>query len=368
MIQKVQSLPLIFLLLACNSAHARYKVGDTVIVIHDKSPITSKEQVLQELPRGLWLKVEGVNGKWLWVSNLATGWIGMQHVTTPSRAIEVFTEQIQQNPQDSGGYVARGMVWDRKGEFENAIGDFNEAIRLAPNHSAAFLNRGVCWTRSGEFDNAIADDTEAIRLYPEDAMAYSNRAEGWVRKAKYDKAIADATEAIRLSPKFSEAYRNRGFAAAGEKQFAKALSDYDEALKLDGKRASAMALRGAAFAGSGDYARALEDFEKALSLDASDEYVWFAVAQFYATCPDAKYRNGQRAVEYAKKACETTNWKSADFLDTLAAACAETGDFKKAVEWQTKAVERASEKQLDDFQARLDLFKSRKPYRMQPVN
>ena len=46
-----------------------------------------------------------------------------------------------------------------------------------------------------------------------------------------------------------------------------------------------------------------------------------------ATSPDAKLRNGRRAIELATRACELTKYKAAYILSTLAAAYAETGDF-----------------------------------------
>src|SRR5262249_59963477 len=53
---------------------------------------------------------------------------------------------------------------------------------------------------------------------------------------------------------------------------------------------------------------------------------------------DARYRDRKKAVESARKACELTDWKVPDCMDSLAAAYAETGEFTKAIEWQEKAL------------------------------
>ena len=53
------------------------------------------------------------------------------------------------------------------------------------------------------------------------------------------------------------------------------------------------------------------------------------------------------------------------WLDTLAAAYAEAGEFGKAVEWQQKAVAMAPENVKPDFRARLELYEAGKPYRQE---
>jgi tetratricopeptide (TPR) repeat protein len=112
--------------------------------------------------------------------------------------------------------------------------------------------------------------------------------------------------------------------------------------------------------------KTLADFRQALRLDPKDPNSCNSLARLLATCPKADVRDGKKAVEYARKACELTGWKEAVYLDTLASAYAESGDFKQAVKWQKKALESSEkfpEKERDEMRARLKLYEQGKPYR-----
>ncbi len=82
-----------------------------------------------------------------------------------------------------------------------------------------------------------------------------------------------------------------------------------------------------------------------------------------AACPEPKFRDGKRAVQFATRACELTHWQIPVVLDTLAAAQAEAGDFDAAVKWQLRAIELLrDERQKADHRSRLALYRAKRPY------
>jgi tetratricopeptide (TPR) repeat protein len=89
------------------------------------------------------------------------------------------------------------------------------------------------------------------------------------------------------------------------------------------------------------------------------------LAWFLATCPEDSIRNGAEAVRHATKACELTSWQEWKYIDTLAAAWAETGDFQRAIEYEQQALElknfdEDARKRMED---RLALYRKRQPVR-----
>jgi protein O-mannosyl-transferase len=113
----------------------------------------------------------------------------------------------------------------------------------------------------------------------------------------------------------------------------------------------------------GDYQAAAYHCAEAARLNPRDGNACNNHAMIMASCPVAKYRDGKKAVEIATRACELTQWKRSDFLDTLAAAYAEAGDFNAAIKWETKAIETMTdERTREPSRSRLVLYEAGKPY------
>ena len=114
---------------------------------------------------------------------------------------------------------------------------------------------------------------------------------------------------------------------------------------------------------NGNYDKAIADYKQVIRLNPEHVLAHNNLAWVLAVCPDANVRNGAKAVEYAKKACELSEWKTPPYFDTLAAAYAEAGDFDDAVKWQRKYLEsNPSRNALEKARLRLSLYEQKMPY------
>jgi tetratricopeptide (TPR) repeat protein len=340
-------------------------IGKRVVQKADRFNLRIGNSVVDIKRRYLTYKVEQVNGPWLWLhAGQFKGWALAAEVVPVEQAIEHFTNAIRANPADCFAYTMRAEIWrEEKNELDIALGDYNEALRISPM-AASYNNRGNVWQDKKDYDKAIADYSEAIRLDPHSFAAYGHRGTVWDTKKDYDKAIADFNEAIRLDPKYALIYFCRGNVCGRKKDYDKAIADYNEAIRIDPHNALAYAGRGTAWGRKKDYDKAIADYNEAIRIDPQSAYAYDSRASLWATCTDAKHRDGKKAVESATKACALAEWKDANHLDTLAAACAESGDFDSAVKWQTKANELYSDpKDKTKGESWLKLYQDKKPYR-----
>jgi tetratricopeptide (TPR) repeat protein len=307
-------------------------------------------------------------GQWLLVrQDGVEGWLYKEDAVLLHEAAGYFDEQLRQRPGEATLYFRRGIARERNGDPAGALLDYNEAVRRDPAVPAVWSNRAAAWLAAREYDKAVQDYTEAIRLNPRDATAHFNRGTVWAELKEYDKAVGDFDAALGLNPRYPAALQNRAVCRHSRKEYDTALRDLDEALRLDPRYALACRTRGFVWRAKGEYARAVEDFDAALRLDPGDAAAANAKAWLLATCPDAKFRNGRRAVDLARQASDSTGGKNAEYLDTLAAAHAEAGEFAEAVRLQRRVLDDAGDmKDHGEARKRLTLYEAGTPYREPP--
>ncbi|MFO0877672.1 MAG: tetratricopeptide repeat protein [Gemmataceae bacterium] len=274
----------------------------------------------------------------------------------PKAAIECYTKALQAQPYLPAVYQMLGAAHNR---MDTMWRGYEMARELVPDHPIVV---------------AFAANNE-LRLeneYPED---FSDRYQDLCLRgreqfdaSKIEKAIATYTEAIQLHPDRALAYFRRGRVyATGKQDYTRAIADFAEAIARNPNFASAYNSRGVAhLQGAKDYTRAIADYRKAIQLDSHFANPHNNLAWLLATCPQDEVRNGEKAVLHAQRACELVSVENPQFLDTLAAAHAEQGNFEEAVRWSRKALATPglSPRKMEEYQQRLDLYLQKRPYRM----
>ena len=311
----------------------------------------------------------------------------------------LYSDIISKNPKAMRAYVARGTALGKAGDHANALADFERAIELDPDYSDTYMNRGKYFLKQGKPRRAQADLTTAIELAPKFQRAYMSRGDISASLGELDSAVEDYTHSIELAPDFAAAYNNRGivYGRQGKKELA--LQDFAQAIALDIYNGQAYFNRGSFYRNLGELDKAIEDFSKAIELEPEVAGVYVgrgstyeslgndaeAVADYQqaialgedtipankrlawllASSANASVRNGEQAIENAKRACGLANWQAANCLEALAAAYAEQGEFGRAIEWQNKAIQIAGERISPVMLQRLELYRQGNPYRLE---
>lgn len=176
------------------------------------------------------------------------------------------------------------------------------------------------------------------------------------------KAKVDFEKAIELG---ADEYCLYGILHSKMGEHEKAIKAFTAALEKQPNDTDLLLLRGNEKSDHKEYSGASADYEAVLKIDPKSSDSLNALAWLKATCPEDKFRDGKKADELAREACELTGWKRPVFFGALAAGYAETGDFSEAVEWQEKAINEAtvSKEEVEDMRLALNNYKSNKPHR-----
>ncbi|HEX3147974.1 MAG TPA: tetratricopeptide repeat protein [Gemmataceae bacterium] len=226
------------------------------------------------------------------------------------------------------------VVWVKKESVlrpRDAINHYTAVLDKDPTDERAISCRAWAYMAVHELDRALKDAEEAVRLNPESTAWKNNRGECFIKRKEYDKAIAEFSDLLTTNPRYFFPLYNRAEAYLRSRQFAKAKADLDTALATEPRVPG----------------------------------LHMYLARVYATAPDARLRDGKKAVESAKKAVDMIKYRDGRYLDTLAAAYAEAGDFDKAVETQQKALDDPDfmKEESEGARHRLTLYRDKKPFR-----
>lgn len=278
-------------------------------------------------------------------------------------AISNLSVAIRLDPGDPTTLNNRGMAYRLTDAYDLAIADLDSALKLAPSNTMALGNRGYAFYGKGNYERAIADFSQAVQLGSTDSSMFAGRAASYFAVGNYPRAVEDYSTLVQREPKNAAVYFNRALALEGEGKLDESIADFTEAVSLNRNDAATIGQRGDAYKLRKDYAHALSDYEKALELEPGNPQMLIAPAELLATCPDDSFRDGKKAVQYAREACDLTSWKDAWSVEVLAMAYAADGNFAEAIKWeQTFLKAKLPENLRSSAEKRLKLYQQHKTY------
>ena len=219
----------------------------------------------------------------------------------------------------------------RKAEVGEALGHAILATNYKGDYAEAHCNVGLILLHTGHPNEAAIAYGEAIRLKPNLAVAHTGLADALIAQGRCEQAIEECLKALAINPGLADAEETWGRALQAQGKAAEAAGHYAAAIRMAPDNAGKRVSLALCLVAMGDSRGAVRELRQAVALrpDAADALN--ALAWILATDPDPGVRNGDDAIDFAIRACDLTEQKS-DALDTLAAAYAERGRFKEAID------------------------------------
>lgn len=84
-----------------------------------------------------------------------------------------------ENPSSGADYLARGISYGHRGNYDRALEDLHEAVRQDPSCAEAYYWRGLTYAFKQEYALAIQDFDRAAELRPDDARTYMISPSSW---------------------------------------------------------------------------------------------------------------------------------------------------------------------------------------------
>lgn len=244
---------------------------------------------------------------------------------------------------------------------------YRRALEIDPKNPKVQLAMGKALFIIGQRKEARAFFQKTIELDPKSDEAYFQIGVILQIERNLKEAVQMFLKALALQPDNENVYNNLGVALLEQKRFLEAIKYLNKALDITPENINARYNLGMSFWGQGKTHEATEQFRQVLKLKPEWATAANSLAWILATDKSANNRNGQEAVRWALVACRGGGRANPAFLDTLAAAYAEAGDFKRAVETAEECLSLAraeGETALSENVLRkLQLYKSEKAFR-----
>jgi len=277
---------------------------------------------------------------------------------------------LKGNPECWMAHNNLGIALFQKGDTDEAVAHYRTTLEMQPDFWDAEYNLGIALLSKGQVDEAIAHCSNAVRIAPNDPDALVSLGNALLQKERIDDAIVYYQKALSIRPDYFLAHHSLGHAFLEKGEIDAAISHCRAALLIQSENADAHTNLAIALDEKGQAAEAIQHYQKALEISPQSISALTNLAWLLATCSNASFRNGTKAIELAREADQLSGGSNTLVLRALAAAYAESGQFGKAIEIARAAMQLARTQGDNSLagalQQEIALYELALPYRETP--
>ena len=262
-------------------------------------------------------------------------------------------------------FETRGDRALARGEFPKAVAAFRSGLELAPDSLALRQKLATSLSLAGDVPGAVQQLQELLRRDPTFASAHYTLGVLLLANGQADLAIDRFASAVQHEPTYLQARLQLANTLRSRGRFEPALEQYAAVIKLDPRVAEARFGQAISLAELRRYEEARDRLTAGVRLHPDRVEFVSALARLQAAAPDARVRDGARALTLATELVKRQN--SASAREAMAMALAEVGRYEEALRWQRDAIATAERDRQPNLAAtmaaNLRLFERRQPSR-----
>lgn len=285
-------------------------------------------------------------------------------------SITLFEHALQVTKNNAVAHYNLASALMDKNRPEEALPHYEAVMKLRPNREDVHYNYARALMKTNRLKEAETNFTTTIEYNPANIDARMNLGNLLYLDGNIPGALEQFRQVVRYNPNHDGALNNLGLILFQQGNLAEARKHFMQAIKVSPKNPEAHFNLGRTLVRLGEVDAGAKELLIAAQLAPESPNALLYLGWTLATYPAAKYRRGAQAVILIKKAMELTGPNDIATLDALAAAYAENGQFKEAIQTATQALNLANVNNDAHFAQALELriksYEKGEPWRQAP--
>ena len=217
------------------------------------------------------------------------------------------------------------------------------------------LHLGRLLLNENNFDQAVQVFAEISTTTENEADYHRSAGISLLQYNQTRKALKHLRAAFSVYKNNPDFRFNLGIAEAGSGNLVESIDHFNACVRMNPTDAVAHFQLGNALQATGKSRNAVTHYRRSLKLRPDWIFPANNLAWILSTHPDSELRNGEEAIKLITPIIKTDRGNNHKTLSTLAAALAETGDFKEAIETANRAIIHAQKVGANDASLRAAL-------------